>query len=70
VGPGGSGACSADGICEFTCEGDCSLDCPGKALCLVHCAPGAKCEITTCDKPSSCPKDVLTCRTACPPTTG
>lgn len=70
VGAGAHVTCGSNGICEVFCAGDCTLDCPGSALCLVHCTPGATCTITTCDAPMACPKDVSTCRTGCPPTTG
>lgn len=63
-------SCGPKGICEVFCAGDCTLDCPDSALCLVHCTPGATCTISNCDAPQTCPKDVSTCRTNCPPMTG
>lgn len=70
VGDGATVTCGSHGVCEIFCEGDCTLACPGSSLCMIHCTPGASCTITSCDAPGTCPDDVTTCRTACPPMTG
>jgi hypothetical protein len=70
VGDGATVTCGSHGVCEVFCAGDCTLDCPGSSLCLVHCSAGKSCTITSCDMPGSCPNEVSSCRTACPPTTG
>ncbi len=66
VGDNAVGVCNGTGDCAFTCEGDCSFDCPGASRCVVFCAAGATCEITSCPMVTECDGDILACRTDCP----
>jgi hypothetical protein len=67
MGDDSEAVCNGTGDCEYTCNGDCTVDCPGTSGCLVRCADGFECEITSCGNgPDDCGDGVLACRTTCP----